>query len=203
MKKLLYLLSSVAVISCNGKKDAEEPDVTDVDSVKTAVINERLLIVPGKSIGNIALEQNAEKLETILGKPDLSDAAMGKAWLTWFSKVSDTVTGNELNIYTEYKDNELREKVVRQIRITSDEFKTKDGIKTGKTLDDIGKIFPGIKLVGKYDTNTSFPVSVYDVIDQGIAFEAENNICTGIIVHTKGEKVSDTYITFHPDMMPM
>jgi hypothetical protein len=202
MKKLLYILLGVAIVSCNGKKETDETDFVAADSVDTPAINQRLLVIPGQSIGNIALEQNADKLEAILGKPDLSDAAMGKAWLTWFSKVSDTVTGNELNIYTEYKDNELRGKVVRQIRITSDEFKTKDGIKTGKSLDEISKVYPGIKLIGKYDTNTNYPVSVYDVIEEGIAFEVENNVCTGIIVHKKGQKVAEEYITFHPDMLP-
>ena len=203
MKKLLYLLLGMAIVSCTGKKESDEPETGSVEKIETAGINPRLLIVPGKSIGNIGLEQNADGLEAILGKPDLSDAAMGKAWLTWFSKVSDTVTGNELNIYTEYKDNELREKVVRQIRITSDEFMTKDSISTGKSIDYISKIYPVVRLIGKYDTNTAYPVSVFDVIDEGIAFEAENNICTGIIVHKKGEKVTEEYITFHPDMLPM
>jgi hypothetical protein len=202
MKNLIYIVFTFAVIACNGKKDAETDDIVAVDSVGTPSVNSRLLIVPGKSIGNISLGQNAGNLEAVLGKPDLSDAAMGKAWLTWFSKVSDTVTGNELNIYTEYKDDEMREKVVRQIRVTSNEFQTNDNLRTGMSLDDISKIYPEIKLVGKYDTNTNYPVSVYDVRDHGVAFETENNICTGIIVHTKGENVSDTYITFHPDMLP-
>lgn len=203
MKKFLYILLGAVVVSCNGKKEANDSEEgMAADTVATARINPRLMIVPGKSIGNISLEQTADNLEAILGKPDLSDAAMGKAWLTWFSKVSDTVTGNELNVYTEYKDNELKEKVVRQIRITSDEFKTRDGIATGMPLDGISKIFPAIKLIGKYDTTTDYPVSVYDAVDEGIAFETENSICTGIIIHKKGQPVTEEYITFHPDMLP-
>src|SRR5690606_20623318 len=100
---ILYIILSVFIVSCNGKKESEEPE--DV-AVETSV-NPRLLIVPGQSIGNISIGMNAGEIEKILGKPDLSDAAMGKAWLTWFSKVSDTITGNELNIYTEYKDSEM------------------------------------------------------------------------------------------------
>lgn len=202
MKKLLYIVLGAILVSCNGKKEAEETAGT-TDTLSVSKINPRLLIVPGKSIGNIAIEMNADSLQTILGKPDLSDAAMGKAWLTWFSKVSDTVTGNELNIYTEYKNDGMTEKVVRQIRITSDEFLTADGIRTGKSLDDISTVFPKIKLIGHYDTTTPIPVSVYDATDDGIAFETENNICTGIIIHPKGRPVSEEYITFHPDMLPM
>ena len=199
MKKIFYILLSISIVSCNGKKDAQ--DTEDV-AVETSV-NPRLLIVPGQSIGNVVIEMDAGQIEKLLGKPDLSDAAMGKAWLTWFSKVSDTITGNELNIYTEYKDNEMAEKVVRQIRITSDEFQTADGISTGKTLDEISKIFSEIKLVGQYDTSTSHPVSVYDAVEKGIAFEVEHNVCTGIIIHSKGRAVSEEYISFHPDMLPM
>lgn len=204
MNKLFaILLIAIIANGCNGKKEAGEADSTGVDTIAESNVNPRLLIVPGQSIGNIKLELKADSLENILGKPDLSDAAMGKAWLTWFSKVSDSVTGNELNVYTTYKDNELREKIVRQIRVTSNEFKTKDDIHTGKTLDEIAEFFPEIQLIGRYDTNTSYPVSVYDVVDEGIAFETENNVCTGIIIHRKGEKVSEEYITFHPDMLPM
>ena len=204
MKNLLFILVLAGIVSCNGKKDAENDETVAADSLAAPTINTRLLIIPGKSIGNISLGQNADGLQSILGKPDLSDAAMGKAWLTWFSKVSDTVTGNELNIYTEYKDDDLTEKVVRQIRITSNEFTTEGGIRTGMTLDDISRITRGeLTLIGKFDTSTPNPVSVYDVVGEGIAFEIENdNKCSGIIIHEKGHKVSEEYITFHPDMMP-
>ncbi len=202
--KYLLLTLCVFLFSCN-RKENNEPDTvqTPADTVHTAVADTRLLIIPGKSIGNISLEQNAESLDSILGKADLSDAAMGKAWLTWFSKVSDTVTGNELNIYTTYKDNEMREKVVRQVRITSDEFKTADGLATGKSLADIRKVYPEIAKIGGYDLETSNPVLIYDSVPDGIAFETEKDSCTGIIIHEKGKEVAKEYITFHPDMKPM
>jgi hypothetical protein len=201
MKYLLFILSLV-LLSCQGKKETETEDMT-TDTIAKPATNTRLLILPGKSIGNIALEDNAADLESILGKPDLSDAAMGKAWLTWFSKVSDTVTGNELNVYTTYKDNELTEKVVRQIRITSDEFQTPDKLSTGRSLSEIQKIYPDLKSIGSFDLETPNPVTVYDAVDEGIAFEIEKDRCVGIIIHQKGRKVSEEYITFHPDMKPM
>ena len=204
MKKIVLIIICASIMSCQGKKDADETsENAAVNSLAVAKINTRLLIIPGKSIGNIELEATADNLSNTLGKPDLTDAAMGKAWLTWFSKVSDTVTGNELNVYTEYKNNELREKVVRQIRVTSAEFQTKEHIRTGLSLEDISKFFPTVQLVGRYDVNTPYPVAVYDAVAEGIAFETEENKCTGIIIHRKGQPVSKEYITFHPDMMPM
>ncbi len=202
--KYVILILALGIISCNNKKDAEE-NVDVIDSIPTVQVSDKLLIIPGEKIGNIFIGQNADQLESILGKADLSDAAMGKAWLTWFSKVSTGITGNELNIYTAYRDDDpdLTEKVVHQIRITSDEFKTVKGISTGKTLEQVKQQYPEIELSGTYDHETPNPVSVYDDAESGIAFEMENGICTGIIIHAKDKKVGEEYISFHPDMTPM
>ena len=206
LRSLLPIIIVALLVACNGKKENNDSDVTEVsaDSLSNSQVNDRLLIVGGNRIGNIGLEGKADELNAILGKPDLSDSAMGKAWLTWFSKVSDSITGHELNVYTEYKDNSMMEKVVRQIRITSDEFETAEGIKTGMVLDEIVRLTRGkLTLVGKYDTTTPTPISVFDNIGQGIAFEIEDNVCVGIIVHSKEEPVSEEYISFHPDMKPL
>lgn len=203
MKKPLLIIVTALALACNNKKEVAAPEAVATDTIAAEKVSAKMLILPGQSIGNIALFQNAETLEGILGKPDLSDAAMGKAWLTWFSKVSDTVTGNELNIYTTYKDNEMLEKVVRQIRITSNEFKTSEGMSTGKSLNEIQQFYPNLEIVGKYDLETQMPVTVYDDTASGIAFEFINNICDGIIIHEKGQKVSEQYLSFHPDMKPL
>jgi hypothetical protein len=199
MRYLIFILI-LAVSGCKNEPKESQPVAVEMPA---PAVPEKLLVIPGQSIGHIALAQNSETLEPILGKPDLSDAAMGKAWLTWFSKVSGSVTGNELNVYTTYKDNEMREKVVRQIRITSRDFRTADGLHTGKPLADFQKIHPDLKLVGQYDHETSTPISVYDDAEAGIAYEFENGICSGIIVHERGRKVADDYLAFHPDMHPL
>jgi hypothetical protein len=46
---------------------------------------------------------DATNLETEFGKPDMSDAAMGKAWLTWYGKKDEHNNKTELNIYTHIK----------------------------------------------------------------------------------------------------
>jgi len=154
-------------------------------------------IIPGERIGLTKLEENVETLSE-LGKPDFSDSAMGKSWSTWISKDGEK---NELNIYSTYKDSDMKEKVVRQIRITSPKFETPEGISTGKTLQDIQKAFADIKLVAKYtDEKTKSLVEIYDSESNGIAFEFTQNKCVAIIVHTKGKKVTEEYITLHPNM---
>jgi len=204
MKTLLPLMAALAIVSCQRKEHEENSEIqADSIAAEKPAASQKMLIAPGQRIGNVKLESDASHLDSLLGKPDLSDSAMGKSWMTWFSKIHDTVTGNELNIYTTYKDNSMTSKVVRQVRITSKEFKTSDGIGTGNTLEQVKNIFPDLARAGSYDTETTQPTDVYDATAEGIAFEFEGNVCTGIIIHPKGRKVSDEYISFHPDMKPM
>lgn len=202
MKKFSLLLIGICLASCSDKKTTleTENDAVSTDTIKYAspkVTDNAYEIIPGERIGLTKLEENTETLSE-LGRPDFSDAAMGKSWATWISKDDEK---NELNIYSTYKDSEMKEKVVRQIRITSSKFKTPNEISTGKSLQEIQKAFSDIKLVAKYtDEKTKNIVEIYDSETNGIAFEFTQNECAAIIVHTKGKKVTDEYITLHPNM---
>lgn len=199
MNRLFFLLIATALFSCSDKKQEIKPSETIPvkDTVAVEKAPDKTEIIPGQTIGHISLEQNASVLDSILGKPDFSDAAMGKAWTSWYSKEEPK---NELNIYTTYKDSEMKEKVVRQIRITSPKFETAEGISTGKTVEEIQKIYPDLKLVATYKSSGNQEIKIYDVVKSGIAFETENNKCIAIIIHTKDKNVTEEYITFHPDM---
>lgn len=204
--KILFLIIVSVLFACH-KKEAigtTKPEVV-VDTIpKTKPIN--LQIIPGQSIGNVSLEQNTNEL-SFLGEPDLSDAAMGKAWLTWYSTNSKLVSGkSEINIYTTYKNNEMKEKVVRQIRITSPDFKTDSGIRVGMTFSQVQKTIANLDYIGHFkNPGTTDNVELYDVTAIGIAFEILNNgsekTCTAIIVHPIDRKVTEEYQYFHPDLV--
>ncbi|MFC6095842.1 hypothetical protein ACFPVY_04215 [Flavobacterium qiangtangense] len=202
MKKFSLLLIGICLASCSDKKTTleTENDAVSTDTIKYVppkVTENAYEIIPGERIGLTKLDENTETLSE-LGKPDFSDSAMGKSWATWISKDDEN---NELNIYSTYKDSKMKEKVVRQIRITSSKFKTPNEISTGKSLQEIQKAFSDIKLVAKYtDEKTKNLVEIYDSETNGIAFEFTQNGCAAIIVHTKGKKVTDEYITLHPNM---
>lgn len=202
MKKFALLLIGICLASCSDKKTTLETENNAVftDTIKYVppkVTDNAYDIIPAERIGMTKLEANTETLSE-LGKPDFSDAAMGKSWAMWISKDDKK---NELNIYSTYKDSEMKEKVVRQIRITSSKFQTPSEISTGKSLQEIQKAFPDIKLVAKYtDEKTKNLVEIYDSKTNGIAFEFTQNECAAIIVHTKGKKVTEEYITLHPNM---
>jgi hypothetical protein len=178
------------------------PDSLKLERNQTISGNQ--LIAPGKSIGLTSLGVDAETLEKNLGRPDRSDAAMGKAWLSWIGKKRDDHNNQtRLDIYTTYADTTMRSKAVKQIRVTSSFFKTKEGLGVYSGLVVIKQHHPGLKAIGSYrEDGRSF--AIYDAISEGIAFEivkaGNEEICTGVIVHQPGVRVTDVYIFLHPDM---
>lgn len=214
MKNYIILSVAVCLIACSEKKS--EPvrpqneitldSITKSDSLTKIItpkqIDPKLLIVPGASIGLTALGQSAESL-AVLGQPDLSDAAMGKAWMSWYSKKTDSKDfKSELMICTGYKDSEMKEKVIKEIRINSADFKTSKGNGTGQTLSSLQQEFPALKAIASYkNTNLKSEVQIYDDIINGIAFEVQDNDkCIGVIVHSKQKQTTCEYIVLHPEL---
>jgi hypothetical protein len=221
MRKLLFISVSLLAFTCcqqqprttttsdttatPNQPSASQP-ATDTVVAKTSAIPPDKLVRAGKGIGKISLGSNAEEVGKLLGKPDFSDAAMGKAWLTWYSKKRDEHNNrNELNIFTTYADSTMRTKVVKQIRVTSSFYLTADSLQVYNDLASIRQIYPDLVFEGKYkEQQGGREILLYDAIDQGIAFEvAEANkqqICISMIVHEPGRKVTEIYITLHPDL---
>ena len=183
---------------------SEEPDTLNTrrkNNEKEKIAADRL-IKPGKKIGKTALGLNAAQIEDLLGKPDMSDAAMGKAWLTWYGKHRDEHNNKtELNIYTTYKDSNMKEKTVQQIRVTSSYFITEDSLGVYSSLEAIKKYFPDLKILATYRDGERL-ITIYDDKAKGIAFEtAEANgqhICIGVIIHPPGMEPTQTYIYLKP-----
>lgn len=221
MKKLLIISGSLLTFTCCqqqprtatatdtavtvNQQPASQPGTDTAVAEKPAIPPDKL-VSAGKGIGKIDLGSNADQLEKLLGKPDFSDAAMGKAWLTWYSKRKDEHNNrNELNIYTTYADSTMLTKTVKQIRVTSPFYITADSLQVYNDLASIQQVYPDIVFEGKYkEQQGGRMIHLYDAIAQGIAFEVaeanEQRICIGIIVHEPGKKATDIYITLHPDM---
>jgi len=220
MKSLLIISASLLIFTCcqQQPRTVRETDTTitavqqpviqntATAATNTPAISSEKLVSAGKGIGKISLGSNADELEKLLGKPDFSDAAMGKAWLTWYSKHRDEHNNrNELNIFTTYADSTMRTKTVKQIRVTSPFYITSDSLQVYNDLARIREVYPDLVSEGTYkEQKGGRTIHLYDAIAQGIAFEiAEANgqqICISMIVHEPGKKVTDIYITLHPDL---
>lgn len=189
--------TDTAIVSNNDNNTSNNKDTNVVRNNNTDTRSN--LIIPGEKIGKAILNTDASNLEQLFGKPDLSDAAMGKAWMTWYGKRDEHNNKTELNIYTAYKDSTMMGKAVQQVRTTSSYFSTENNIHVYSSLDDIRKAFPNVQKVDEMKQEGR-NIEVYDDVKNGIAFEVadakDQHICIAIFVHHKGKKLTDIYI--HP-----
>jgi hypothetical protein len=209
-KQIFLLCFLLSLLSCNNpeegqktvsKKDSSAPHAT-IDTSAQQKNDANYTIVPGQSIGLVSLGADPAVLPAIAGQPDLSDAAMGKAWMTWFGKKRDEHNNRtELNVYTAYRDSSMQGKTIQLIRSSSSAFRTPGNIHVYDALDTIGRAFPSLEYKGHFkEAGSTRILSVYDSQKDGIAFEIavvnDQKICTAIIVHEPGKNVMDIYINF-------
>ena len=202
--KMIFLGLSLSLFACKSNRKAEVSAVAEtVKDEGTVKIAEKFLIVPGRSAGEISLGDDVQVVAKLLGKADLSDAAMGKAWGIWFSRDSTRGKRNEVAIYSAYRDTSMRIKEVKQIRITASQFKTKDGFSTGRSLNDTQLKFSGMKQMASYLNEKQDTVVIYDSMQDGISFEFLNGKSIALTIHPANQPLNNTYLTLHPDWKPI
>ncbi|MEX8548580.1 MAG: hypothetical protein V5804_13335 [Mucilaginibacter sp.] len=153
------------------------------------------LIVPGKSIGQTKLQEDAVLVYKRLGRPDAGDAAMGKSLATWYA--GHRSLGYQTQVFfSRYMGgmDDITSRV-KQIRVTSPYFKTAEGIGPGSTLKQINAFFKVRKTAAFTENKQRY--FVYDTF-KGIAFESNaGGKCTGVIIYLLGGRGGFTYLPFH------
>jgi hypothetical protein len=199
--KFLPLLISIVFAACHSSSnsDGKRDSIASIESGPGKIVDERYLIVPGISVGEISIGEDVEQVGQKLGKPDAGDAAMGKAWGIWYSKDTSGEIKNEFAVYSSYRDTSMKVKDVKQIRITSNQFKTQDGFSVERTLIDTQMKFPGIERTSTYLNENKDSVVIYDSKKEGIGFEFINGKSIALTVHAKDQAVNGTYLTLHPE----
>jgi hypothetical protein len=153
------------------------------------------LITPGKSIGHIVLNDDAQNVINQLGKPDSSDAAMGSSLLVWFA--GHNPAGNRTAVFTHHNMGGKDESVnhVQKILVTSPKFKTGDGVGVGSSKQEIQKTYT-LKPTATY-SKAGGKVQVYTDLAKGISFEIDSNgKCIGVVVH-KANDTAVAYLNMH------
>jgi len=199
--KFALLGLSISVVACkstNRKQLTQNDSLTQVDTVSQPAIDQRFLVVAGHSVGEILLGADMEQVSQKLGRADAGDAAMGKAWGIWYSNDSTAGQRNEIAVYSAYRDTSMRVKEVKQIRVTSEKFKTADGFALGNTRTALQSKFPDLKQVNRYLNNQKDTVLVYDSKKSGISFEFLKGKSVALTVHAENVPVNGTYLTLHP-----
>lgn len=153
------------------------------------------LVAPGRSLGNITLGAAPETLTT-LGPPATTDAAMQKAWATWYGKAT-TGARTQLDVYTAVSGADMR-KTIQMVRATSPFFHTVGGIRPGSTLAAVRKSCGPFTLAGTYSSGPAKATRyLYDNARAGIAFETDGTSatshCTAVLVHLPGKAIKTSY----------
>lgn len=163
------------------------------DSSQQTIVSADWLLTPGASAGRTVINSNAASVYARLGKPDGGDAAMMKAVAIWYSNHDSTA--HSTAIYTTIDAGNDTAARVKQIRVTSPAFKTKEGIKPSSSLSDIKRNYTKLKKTETYK-NAGKIYTVYDS-PEGIAFEiGPDEKCAAIIIHQSGKYSSGTYLKF-------
>lgn len=180
IKNILPAILTALALSASAQVIKTKPGtITDTTTYTISkATNPFKLIEPGKGIGRIMLNSNAENFVNVMGTPDKQSNTGSLTAMTWFD--GHDSTSYALTIYTGETTLKTRETVnrIKQLRITSPNYITMDSLCVGSSLTDIQRIYkmqPGISKGNNH---------VYDVSASGIAFELnDQKICTAIIVH--------------------
>lgn len=218
MKQSIILSGILIILSaCNFNDQPKQVRQTDTIKARgsssqqknVSAVPVQRLIIPGKSIGKISLNDRAENVQAILGKPDQSNAGMGKALSTWISKPAPAATDTSTYQTTVYFSRNMgvgdEASLAKQIRVTSPFFATAGHLHTGTSLDSITKQFTNLKPIARYPSQPQKnEVIIYDGLEEGIAFEINHlKRCVAILLHEPGKKASETYFSLHPDLKPL
>ncbi|MBT0607520.1 hypothetical protein [Aequorivita echinoideorum] len=199
MKFLLLVILALSFAGCNNyeKTDnvsSEENQLQQVASPKPEK-TPQTFIVPGKRLGNIVLDQNFNPILDSLGKPDISNAGMGKAVNTWKHGK------NLLTIYTNTQMGVEDFSRVKAIRSLSNDFKTEDNLGVSSSIDELKRYYR-LDPAGKFTDNGKHYI-LYKT-SKGIAFEVNmKQICNGVLLYSKETNPESFYNAIYPTFEKM
>lgn len=210
---LLSLLLLPACHNPEGSQDNATKDTSGLSAVNVQTNTPEVShggaspdqIIPGRYIGAIFLGENPDSVLDALGKPDFSDAAMGKAWLTWWGKRDEHNNQTQLDVYVTYKDSSMSTRSVQQIRTTSSNYQLADSLHVYSSLQSLQGTYPDLAYTGSYQEDGR-EIKIYDAEAAGVAFEiaeaGTQRICTGIIIHLPGKAVNNVYFSHSAGQRP-
>jgi hypothetical protein len=151
------------------------------------------LVVPGRSLGSLKIGADVAAMAAY-GPADYGDAAMQKAWATWFGSGHPAA---QLDVYSTMIPGQDTHKSVQVIRATSAYFRLANGLRNGSTLRQIQAYYGKLPLATSYQLKTG-PRYLYDDVKRGIAFELDGqksaSHCRALVVHQPGQAAVKTYL---------
>ncbi|MGV3764441.1 hypothetical protein [Parapedobacter sp.] len=187
-------LMGFMLTACGGRGDAGRTAGADssITEIPHAAAPESTALVPGTSAGTFKLGDADSVVHRQLGRPDHSDAAMGKAVQIWYT---DTAEQYPLSLFTARDMGNDETARIQQIRVTSPTFETADSIHVGSALAEIRDTYQLTATETYQQADETY--TVYDA-EEGIAFEVgPDDRCVAIIIHPRGAGMS-SYLPLRP-----
>lgn len=148
------------------------------------------LIIPGKRVGDIYINENTDSVVDKLGKPDSSSNAMGTCFMAWFDKSGKTIHKTSIYAHSNGDGTNKNVNYVKEIRETSPTFKTADYGGAGSALKDVMKIYK----LKKRPAPGNKKFWLYDNYQTGIGFEVDSTgKCLAVYVHAPGDSSADNH----------
>ncbi|WP_158991290.1 hypothetical protein [Mucilaginibacter sp. L196] len=195
MFKYLFIPAiTLLILGCN-TMSTHKSLADSIHAVDTPLktIEPARMIVPGKRIGNIYINENVDSVVAKLGKPDWRDAAMGASFMAWFDKKGKNV--HQTSIYADRNMGAANKKAnyVKEIRETSPSFKTADYGGAGSEIKDVIKLYK----LKKHRAPGNKKFWLYDNYQAGIGFEVDSTgKCLAVYIHAPNDS-SATYLNVH------
>jgi len=195
-KKVILSISVPIVLSACSGGDAESPTQEHlsskgslaISSDKKTAVNQEQLLLPGISAGKVKLGQDAKEVYAKLGKADAGDASMQKSVSIWYKNHDQESYSTSIYTVRDTGDNPAAK--IQQVRVTSPEFKTVEGIGVSSTLELIKQKYSVRKLTDITDRGRV--LVIYDSM-AGIAFETDiKGVCKAVIIHRANESLKTT-----------
>lgn len=153
------------------------------------------LVVPGRSLGRLRLGADVATALPPLGPAAYGDAAMMKAWVTWYGQGHPPA---QLDVYTALVPGQDSHKTVQVVRATSPYFRLANGLRNGSTLTQIRAAYGQLPLAATYQVPAGTRY-LYDDVRRGIAFELDGPVagshCRALLIHWPGRAVANTYLS--------
>ena len=193
-KYLIIPAIAVLIFGCESMSTHKSlaDSIHAVDTHLKTIVSVKM-IVPGKRIGDIYINENADSVVAKLGKPDWSDAAMGASFMVWFNKKGRNI--HKTSIYAHRNMGAADEKVnyIKEIRETSPSFKTADYGGAGSEIKDVMRLYR----LEKHPAPGNKKLWLYDNYHEGIGFEVDSTgKCLAVYIHAPDDS-STAHLDIH------
>ena len=196
---LTFMLPALLAVSCQNEQRSDNTETEVTESIGTeSNLAKDFRVIAGQSAGQFQLGQEVEEsgLFDHFGPADSVDAATCKSWSMWFPQV-----GQEVDVYAACDSALDMRKSIQLIRLAGIAFISDKELTEKSTVQQLKRLYPAV-FEEEYSDASGTPVTLYDAVESGIAFEVADDQIRSVIIHAPRKKLSDYYLPFLSNSAP-